>query len=73
MSHEKLGLVMGGCPSRQTNLASPMVYKTPLHGVCYPPWVGVLCLVRRAFNLSRWQHRFKLLERQDYELSFRTK
>jgi len=50
MSHEKLGLVVdeGAAPSRHANLAFSRVYKTPLHGWCYPPWIGVVCLVRRA-------------------------
>jgi len=32
----------GAAPSRHANLAFPGVYKTPLHGWCYPPRGGIV-------------------------------
>jgi len=32
----------GAAPSRLANLAISGVYKTPLHGWCYPPWSEVV-------------------------------
>jgi hypothetical protein len=44
----------GAAPSRLANLAISGVYKTPLHGWCYPPWSEVVLLDR--ISRSRFYH-----------------
>jgi hypothetical protein len=40
----------GAAPSRHAYLAFTGVYKTPLHGWCYPPICGVVLWIQIAFS-----------------------
>src|SRR5512140_2685977 len=45
---ERVVVGEGAAPSRHANLAFSRVYKTPLHGWCYPPRHGVVSKGRSA-------------------------
>src|SRR6476660_7735119 len=44
--HRKLVVGEGAAPSRHADLAFTGVYKTPLHGWCYPPFCRVVLWAR---------------------------